>query len=192
MDRMSTHHQKNPHDKNTGTRLTEKEQMVLYPQHQKRHSQPLRDHDLVECADPNCPTHAHLLFNSLQDRQRTRQEMLNPYSDEPAIRSGEEKMPSKTPAAQSDPQQAKAEKLPVRPLSSCPMSLQMSRPDCFRNTSSTCASYNPKFVLVQPNLGRGNLSIAKAVSREKLPCGRPFEAANLVELPRDNGESIDP
>ena len=58
-DRMSTGLGKDPNDKNTGMRLTEKERMVLYPQMKTRYGKALRDHDLVECDDLTCPQHAH-------------------------------------------------------------------------------------------------------------------------------------
>lgn len=41
---------KKPTDKNTMKRLTERQQMVLYPVQQTRHVKKLRDHDMIECS----------------------------------------------------------------------------------------------------------------------------------------------
>ena len=63
-NKLSTGQMKDPNDKNSSVRLTEKERMVLYPQLKTRYSKPLRDHDLVECNDPGCPQHAHEIYKS--------------------------------------------------------------------------------------------------------------------------------
>mmetsp|Transcript_19117 Transcript_19117/g.25901 ORF Transcript_19117/g.25901 Transcript_19117/m.25901 type:complete len:88 (+) Transcript_19117:1423-1686(+) len=68
--RMATGCEKDPNDKNSSVRLTEKERMVLYPQLQSRYSKQLRDHDLVECADPSCPQHAHEIYKATLEPTR--------------------------------------------------------------------------------------------------------------------------
>ena len=72
------------------------------------------------------------------------------------------------------------------------MDKQLDRPDIFPQKAETQANYNPQFNSVETRLVRGMQEMAKTISRDLLPQGRPLEAPNLIELPQDYSSSIDP
>ena len=58
IDKKWTDKGKNPADRNTAKKITEKQQFVLYPTTiRSRYARQLRDHDLTECIDTECSLH---------------------------------------------------------------------------------------------------------------------------------------
>ena len=58
INKLWTDKAKNPADKNTTKNITEKQQMILYPNTiRSRYGRHLRDHVLTECIDTECSLH---------------------------------------------------------------------------------------------------------------------------------------
>ena len=74
------------------------------------------------------------------------------------------------------------------------MNIQTGRTNLYEKnqTATTQASYDPKFECVERKISIGNLSMNKAVTRQRQPTGRPDEYPNLVEIKPDYAGSINP